>query len=92
MVTNKAGSSAWIAVNEKDCYEIGVAMSDRDQSYLGAAESANAAFVVPVGTLVKVLGETESRMRLEVIEGPSAGKQGWVEFEFVRPRKNGEFR
>ena len=92
VVTNKTGGSVWMALDQKDCYAIGVAMSNLDKDYLSAAENNKTAFVVPIGTLVKVLGESESRVKGEVMEGPLAGKQGWLEFEFLRARKAGEFR
>ena len=92
VVTAQAGGIVWMAVDEKDCYPLAVAMSKADTAYLSAAENNKSAFVVPVGTLVKVLGESESRVKGEVMEGPLAGKQGWLEFEFLRARKAGEFR
>ena len=92
VVISKVGGSVWMAQDEKDCYPLTVAMSKADTDYLSAAEARQAAFPVPVGTLVKVLGESESRVKGEVMEGPLTGKQGWVEFEYLRPRKAGEFR
>ena len=92
VATSKVGSNVCFASSEKDCYAINVAMANNDSAYLSAAENNKSAFVVPVGTQVKVLGQTESRVRVEVTEGAASGKHGWVEFEYVRPRKPGEFR
>lgn len=92
VVTNKAGGIVWLAQNKDDSYAVNVAMSRGDSAYLKTAEDNRTAFAVPVGTLVKVLGESESRVKVEVTDGVSAGKQGWVEFEYARPRKPGEFR
>ncbi len=92
VVTSRVGDKVWVAMNQKDTYSINIAMVKKDAAALKTFEDNGTAVAVPVGTLVKVLWESESRVRLEVTEGPSAGKQGWVEFEYVRPRKAGEFR
>lgn len=92
VLTSKAGSKVWVALDEKDCYPLGVAMSKQDTAYLSSTETNKTAFVAPVGASVKVLGQTGSRVHVELTEGVLAGQRGWVEFEYARPRKAGEFR
>jgi hypothetical protein len=92
LVTSKVGDRVWVAANQKDCYGINIAMVKKDAGALKAFEDTGAAMAVPLNTLVKVLWQSESRVKLEVSEGAFAGKQGWVEFEYVRPRKAGEYR
>ncbi|HEY3441509.1 MAG TPA: hypothetical protein VGK29_12180 [Paludibaculum sp.] len=92
LLTSKVGSKVWVALDAKDCYPIGVAMSKVDTAYLSSTETNQTAFVAPVGASVMVLGQTESRVHVEVADGALAGKRGWVEFEYVRPRKAGELQ
>lgn len=92
VLTSKAGGQVWLALAEKDCYPLGVAMSKRDTAFLSSTEANKSAFVAPVGATVKVIGQTESRVHVEVSEGALAGQRGWVEFEYVRPREAGEFK
>ena len=43
-------------------------------------------------TFAKAPGKSASHLRVEAIDGPSAGKQGWMEFEHLRPRQLGELQ
>jgi hypothetical protein len=45
---------------------------------------------VKAGTPVKVLSEKVEKREVEVMEGPAAGKRGWVVHESLRPRGRGE--
>jgi hypothetical protein len=92
VVRNPGGGNVWLAPDKKDCYPINVAMSHKDSARLSSFEASNGAFSVPVGTVVKVIGVYESDVRVQVTEGPAAGQQGWVEFEYLRPRQPGEFK
>ena len=92
VVKNQAGSAVWLALKKSDCYSINVAMSHRDLAQLKGFVDNHTAFAVPTGSFVKVIEESVSRVKVEVIDGASAGKQGWVEFEYLRPRQPGEFR
>jgi hypothetical protein len=67
-------------------------MSTKDSAQLRAFEENKTAFAVPAGTFVRVMGEAGSRDRVEVIDGSFAGRTGWVEFDYLRPRQPGEFR
>jgi hypothetical protein len=92
VVKSPGGGSVWLALDKKDCYPINVAMSHKDSAQLSGFEASKGAFSVPEGTLVKVVGGYESHVQVQVTEGPFAGKQGWVEFEYLRPRQAGEFK
>jgi plastocyanin len=45
---------------------------------------------VTVGTPVKVIREKVEKREVEVMEGPNAGKRGWLLHENLRPRARGE--
>jgi hypothetical protein len=92
VVTSPRGNSVWLALDKNDCYSINVAMSRSDLTRLKGCEDNRTAFAVPAGTFVRVTGESVGRVRVQVIDGPFAGKQGWVEFQYLRPRQPGEFR
>jgi hypothetical protein len=92
VLTNGQDGAVWLALDKNDCYSLNVAMSKRDLAHLKASEDNKTAFAVPAGTFVKVIGEADSRVRGQVMDGPFAGKQGWAEFEYLRPRRPGEFR
>jgi hypothetical protein len=92
VVRSHEGSSVWLALDQKDCYSINVAMSRKDTTQLKELEDNKTAFPIPAGTFAKVIGGSESRVKVQVVDGPLAGKQGWAEFEYLRPRQPGEFR
>jgi hypothetical protein len=92
VVAGQGNRPVWLAVDKNDCYAISVAMLQGDSEKLKSLEESKAAFAVPTDTFVKVTGESVSRVRVEVTDGPLAGRQGWTEFEFVRPRRTGEFQ
>jgi len=92
VVTNPAGDRVWLALDKKDCYSINVAMSQKDSAHLKGCEDNQTAFPVAAGTFVKVMGESVSSLRVQVMDGPLAGKEGWVEFQYLRPRQPGEFQ
>jgi hypothetical protein len=92
VVKSPRGGEVWLALDKHDCYSLNVAMSKGDSAHLKACEDKQTAFAVSAGTFVKVIGESVSRVRVEVMDGTSAGRQGWVEFQYLRPRQPGEFR
>lgn len=92
VIKNPSGGSVWLAVDKKDCYALSAAMSAGDSARLQALATGQAAFAVPDGTFVKVLSRTDSRHRVQVTDGALAGKPGWVEFQYLRPRHPGEFQ
>jgi hypothetical protein len=92
VVRSQGNKPVWLALDKKDCYSINVAMLQGDFEKLKSLEKERAAFSVPAETFVKVTGESVSRVRVEVVDGPLAGQQGWVEWEYVRPRHQGEFQ
>lgn len=92
VVRSPGGGSVWLALDRKDCYPISVAMSQTDSARLNGFEASKAAFSVPAGTKAKVTGVYESHVRVQVTGGPADGQQGWVEFEYLRPRQPGEFK
>lgn len=88
----QGGENVWLAQSTDDCYSLNVAMMHKDSDSLRRFTDEHAAFPVPAGTRVKVIGESGSRKHVQIVDGPLAGKTGWVEFEYVRPRQPGEFQ
>jgi len=86
------GRSVWLALDKNDCSSVNNAMAQKDSARLKLLEDNQTAFAVPAGTFVKVVGQSVSRQRVEVLDGPLAGKSGWVEFQYLRPRLPGEFK
>jgi len=92
ILASAAGPQVWLAKDKRHCYSLQVAMSSKDAVGLKNYETRDEAFPVPGGNAVKVIGESISTRQVQIIDGPMAGKTGWVEFEYLRPRKAGEFR
>lgn len=92
VLTAAGAERIWLALDKRSCYSLQVAMTNKDQASLSYAEQRGEAFAVPSGSQVSVKGESVSARQVEVLEGPAAGKTGWVEFEYLRPRRSGEFR
>lgn len=87
----QAAGEVWLATDKRHCYSLQVSMANKDAVALKNAESRGEAFAVAAGTQVKVVGESVSARQVEVLDGAMKGKSGWVEFEYLRPRKAGEF-
>lgn len=92
ILTVHAGNTVWLARNKEDCHALQAAMTSEDAAHLKACEDNQTAFAVPSGSKVKVLAASISRRQVEVLEGPLAGRVGWVEHEFLRPPKPGEVK
>jgi hypothetical protein len=92
VLTIQGSDAVWLAFNKDDCYSMNVAMAHKDSAHLRGCEDAATAFAVPAGTFVKVIGASVSRKHVQVLDGPLAGKSGWVEFQYLRPRRPGEFQ
>ena len=92
VVAGKTGETVYLTRDQKDTYAANVAMTRRDSAWLEEAAARNAVFAVPAGAFVRVTAQKESRVRVEVVDGPAANQQGWAEFEYVRPKHRGEFR
>lgn len=87
----QGGDSVWLAIRKDDCSSMNVAMARRDLDHLRGCEASQTAFSVPAGTQVKVVGASVSRKHVQVLDGPLTGRNGWVEFQYLRPRQPGEF-
>lgn len=92
VLTIEGGNTVWLAVDRDDCSSMNTAMAGHDVTQLRGCEDTQTAFRVPAGTFVKVTAESGSRNRVVIQKGPLAGKAGWIEFQYLRPRRPGEFR
>lgn len=92
VLKGEKGATVWLAEKESDGYAVNVAMVQKDAASLKGFEEGKRIFAVDAGTWVTVRGEKNSRLHVEVREGPQAGRQGWVEHEYVRPARAGERR
>lgn len=82
----------WLARDKRQCYPLQVAMTRNDTAALKEIEQRGESFAVSSGTQVRVTAESVSARQVEILDGPAAGQSGWVEFEYLRPRRPGEFR
>jgi len=83
-LTVKGGDSVYLAVERGDGYHVQEALSDKNTAKLEEMVSAGKAIKVAAGTMVKVLTDSYNERRVEVAEGPLAGKSGWVVWENLR--------
>ena len=82
----KAGSgAAFLALQHEDCYNVQQAISSRDHAWLETMEKQNKVLRVVAGTLVKVLQDSYNERQVEILDGPLAGRTGWVVWEFLSP-------
>jgi hypothetical protein len=86
----KDGGKVWVTAERDRAYDVQVAITQKNYAALAQLESANAAFSVDSGTRVKVLSESSEKRRIEILDGPQAGKTGWVVFEYLQLPKRGE--
>lgn len=89
-VSAPSGDKVWVSADRDRAYDIQVAMTKSDTASLEKLEAAGAAFAVTTGTQVKILSESSNKRRIEILDGPLAGKSGWVVFEYLRLPKRGE--
>lgn len=92
VLTAPAGGNIWLARDKRHCYSLQKAMTAKDTAALENSEAREESFQVPPGTQVKIIGESVSARHVEILDGPQSGKAGWVEFEYLRPRRPGEFQ
>ncbi|WP_321475188.1 hypothetical protein [uncultured Paludibaculum sp.] len=85
VLVSTAGKAVWLAASKTDTYKMQIAMGKQDQAALDQAGVSGAAFPVVAGTHARVLEEDVSRLRIQLTDGPDAGRSGWVEFEYLRP-------
>ncbi|MGC4049876.1 MAG: hypothetical protein QM757_10230 [Paludibaculum sp.] len=90
VLTTTTGQAIWLAASKNDTRLLQNAMGKQDRQELEKAEIAQTALPVPTGTQVRVTVEDGSRYQVEILDGPSAGKAGWVEFEYLRPVRPSE--
>jgi hypothetical protein len=85
-------AQVWLAHDKRHCYSLQVSMTNNDTAALKNSEARGESFPVPTGAQVKVVDESVSARKIEFVDGPLAGRSGWVEFEYLRPRRAGEFQ
>jgi len=79
------GLSRWhLAVDEQAMDEYVSLTNAGDARGLGRMIEQGRAFPVADETRVLVLDQKDLAMQVRVLEGPQAGKTGWVAFEHVR--------
>lgn len=83
-------AAVWVAAEAGMTYDLHAASARGDEASLKQAEAGNRAFALGVGAQVRVVGDSGSKRRIEVLTGPATGKTGWVEFECLRPLRRGE--
>ncbi|MBI5281489.1 MAG: hypothetical protein HY858_07395 [Candidatus Solibacter usitatus] len=84
-VLTAANGNAFLALEREDCYHVQQAVSSRDKAWLETMEMQDKVLRVAAGTPVKVLQDSYNERKVEILEGPLAGKTGWVAWEFLSP-------
>lgn len=90
VLTSATGQAIWLAEKKDTTRVLQNAMGRQDRPALDQAESAQTAFPATTGTQVRVTVEDGSRYQVEILDGPAAGRRGWVEFEYLRPIRPSE--
>ncbi len=85
VLTTTTGQAIWLAQSRDATRILQNAMGKQDGTALEKAEADQTAFPTAMGTQVRVKVEDGSRYQVEILDGPQAGKLGWVEFEYLRP-------
>lgn len=90
MLAGEAGDPVWVSFDRKDAYPLQAAMTRKDNAFLNGAVQQRIAFRVDAGTRVRVREEAVDKRLIEILDGPQAGRTGWVQFELLRVPKPGE--
>lgn len=90
VLTTITGQAIWLAESKDSTRLLQNAMGKQDRAELERAENAQTAFPVTMGTQARVTVEDGSRYQVEILDGPAAGRRGWVEFEYLRPVRPSE--
>ncbi|GEM_PF-6340588 len=83
-LTVKDGDNVYLMLDKKDAYHAEEALASKDLPRLDAMVASGKALKLPAGTLVKVLRDSYADRKVEVEEGPLAGKTGWVVWENLK--------
>jgi hypothetical protein len=92
VLVHASHADVWLARDKDDCSALNFAMAKHDEERLRGCLENQTAFPVAAGTFVKVQGSSVNRKLVAVLDGSLAGREGWVEFQYLRPRRAGEFR
>lgn len=87
ILTADGTDQIWVAVTKDDSYTLQKAMVAKDETALSGFAAREAAFPVASGTRVRVMGQITEHRRVEVLDGPAAGRAGWVESEYLQVPK-----
>jgi len=90
ILTSTTGQAIWLGESKDATRRLQNAMGRQDRQELEKAEAAQAAFPATTGTQARVVVEDGSRYQVEILDGPAAGRRGWVEFEYLRPIRPSE--
>ncbi|QOY89250.1 hypothetical protein [Paludibaculum fermentans] len=90
VLTNTTGQAIWLAQSREDTRILQSAMGKQDRTALEKAEAEQTALPMTTGTQVRVKVDDGSRYQVEILDGPEAGRLGWVEFEYLRPIRPSE--
>lgn len=79
-----AGQDVLVASDEEAMAEAQRAGRNNDKGALTSLVAQGRIFLVPSGTLVKVVQLELTRTKIQVLQGNQSGKTGWVSMELVK--------
>jgi hypothetical protein len=74
---------SFVAVNRQDCYELQKVLSEEDFAGIRRLAESDRIYSMDAGAKVKVLSDSFNERQIKLLEGPDAGKTGWVPFEWL---------
>ena len=86
VLDSKGGDGAYVAFDIEAWSQMARAQVRRDAGPMERLMKADRIALVADGTPVQVVGTGTMMLRLRVLAGPHAGRDGWVRKEFVRRR------
>lgn len=83
VVTHGSAAEVPLAIAKSDAHSLARAFETRDTKAVKAMVAAGRVLMVPARTHVRVTSESYNERRVEITDGPQAGRTGWVPFEWL---------
>jgi len=74
---------SFVATQRENCYELQKVLSNDDFAGIRRLAEADKIFSTDAGAKVQVLKDSYNEREVKLLEGPAAGKTGWVPFEWL---------
>jgi hypothetical protein len=80
----KGGDGAYVAFDVRAWSRMAHAQARRDAAELGRLVDASEIALIPNGTPLRAVATHTMMFQVRILDGPHAGREGWVRKEFVR--------